>query len=260
MEAEYNETEEFLYLDKINEDINKELNHLFSKAKEKNELNYIYLLLGCNLSKGISQPWEHPEYETFHMYERMKELSLEQEYKDMKIRLALLLYCHIYEANFIPRILYNLLTLIESGSYNEWPFPYNAKKKWEPSADRKLEQIKEKAREIDLNSFANLLDKIYDKKIRNAFFHSDYTFHSDGVLVSAERNVTTEIKTYEYINDLLNSMFIFFELFMEIWTKYKKSYPNGYKIKVPNTPLICTLQVDKKTKQIIGFTQELGNL
>jgi len=248
------------YLDKLNEDIYNELDYLFSKAKEKNELNYIHLLLGCNLSKGIIQPWNNPEYETFSMYERMKELSLEQEYKDMKIRLALLLYCHIYEASFIPKVLYNLLTLIDTGEYNEWPFPYNPQKNWEPSADRKIEIVKEKAKLIHLENFANLLEKIYDKKIRNAFFHSDYVFHEDGLLVSVERNMKTEIKTYDYIDNLLNSMFIFFELFIDIWNKYRKSYPDGYKFKIPNSPLICELKIDEKTNNVIGFTQKLGNI
>ena len=250
-------------IEKIASSIEVELENLFSKAqissKNCDETKYIYLLFGCILSKGICSPNAYSHNETFALYEKMLDLSLGQQYLDMKLRIALLLYCHIYESNFIPKMLYNLLTLIENGTYSEWPFPYNAKKHYDASADTKLKMIKEKALCLNLNSFVDLIDFIYDKTVRNSFFHSDYTFHpQNGIYFSVERNATTVIKTYDEMDLLLNSMFIFYETFIETWLKYKKSYSDGYKIKVPNAPLVNILMVDKDTNEVIGISQELG--
>lgn len=251
-------------IETIVDDIKKELENLFSKAKasskEHDEIKFIYLLFGCIISKGICHPCAHSHNETFTLYEEMHALALKQEYKDSRLRIVLLLYCHIYEADFIPKMLYNLLTLIIDGTYNEWPFPYNAKKQYGASADTKIKMIKEKALLLNLNNFVDLLDFIYDKKVRNSFFHSDYTFHPQkGIYFSVERNATTVLKTYDEMDVLLNAMFIFYETFIETWMKYKKSYPDGYKIKVPNAPLVNILMVDSETKEVIGLSQELGN-
>lgn len=235
----------------IVEKIENELVNFFSKPQNpENEFAYFQLLIfGGNACKGIREPWADAEDETIDLYWDTLDLIKELDGK-MQLRLMLFLYSHIYEAKIIPRMLYNFLTLKKDGSYNERPFPKRNEKQ-ERSTEYKLKDIKKLAKELKLNSFCLLIDEIYNEKIRNAFFHSDYNFNQEGLVINCNRNMNQKIIKYPEFNYYLNLMYHFFQIFLKVWEDARKSQPKNYKFKYQGQTVY--LISDKKTNVLIGL-------
>lgn len=242
-------------LEKVVKEINIELEKVFSKPETTdNELKYIQLIIGGgNTCKGMREAWVDSEQETINLfYDTIRLIKqIEKNNPEMSIRLMLFLYSHLYEAKLIPRVIYNLLTLKKDGSYNERPFPKRNDKQ-ERSTEYKIKDIKKLLDEQGYEKLSLLLDEIFNEDIRNSFAHSDYNFSEKGMVINCNRNLHLKIIPFDELSYQLNIMFHFFEVFLNIWEKIRKSYPVNYKFK--HQGLTVTLKVDEKTNLLYGFT------
>ena len=85
-----------------------EIERLFQNARAKEELSFLFATLG--IDSGEQDAGWQPIQETHALATDLIGLINSPLHDGAKMRLALLLYCHITEANFIYHCLYNMLS------------------------------------------------------------------------------------------------------------------------------------------------------
>ena len=221
------------------------LDSLFEKAfKSRHDNYFIQTLFGAKMmGMGVIDSIVETKNFVDHFYLMLSD----KNYIVDNIRIGLVLYCHIFETNFIPRVIYNLIT-IQQGEYNCFPFP-STNGKWEMNPERKIVKIKEKYQKI-----GNLMQKIYDTNIRNAFVHSDYILTNKEIILSADRNMRSISMSFSELDNRLNNMLFFFDTFFETLMNYKtKIYNSGDVIYGNNIAERWKILVNPKDNQVIGF-------
>lgn len=221
------------------------LDSLFEQAfKSRHDNFFIQILFGAKMM-GMGDMDSIVETKNFveHFYNMLSD----KNYIVDNIRIGLMLYCHIFETNFIPRVIYNLITT-RKGEYNCFPFPLT-NGKWEMNPERKILKIKEKDQKI-----GDLMQKIYDTNIRNAFVHSDYILTNKEIILSADRNMRSILMPFGELENKLNNMLFFFDIFFETLMSYKtKIYNSGDVIYGNNNAERWKILVNPKDNQVIGF-------
>jgi hypothetical protein len=91
--------------------INSELPRLFQAAREHDELAFLFAVLGVNSEKDDAG-WQ-PIGEAQAVVHDVLTLINGPLLQHAKVRLALMLYCHIIETGFPYHCLYNLLLTVE---------------------------------------------------------------------------------------------------------------------------------------------------
>jgi hypothetical protein len=212
----------------FNKTVIKEIDDLFLKAKEIDELAYIFSLLGIN--SGIEDLSWQPIGETCQLVKDFGTIANSPLNYHAKIRLFLQMYCQVTETSYIYHIVYNMLLTIDN---EEPPRVFNFLDKYKgpipPNVGVKLGLIKDIALKHNLNGIIDLFDKIYDSDIRNAVSHADYVLFDKEFRLKHRGDAIKKIKLDE-VYDLVNYAVIFFQTFCQISSKHRKSYKNDYVI------------------------------
>lgn len=212
-------------------DAKRILDDLFNKAKAKDEFEYICAILRI---RGMESAGWDPLQETRIMFADLVTLIEAPLRGDTKIRLLLLLYSHLLEADAIYDIIENMLRTIEGKRCRIAPFQELFKKGKEPfkilapSAKKVVEYLREHATRIGENELSSLLEWMFNEEIRNAFFHSDYTifqdeFRSRNAQFCDQNKITHSIKLNKLV-ELINRGIAFFQNFMSVYGEHILSY------------------------------------
>jgi len=221
------------------------LDDIFNKAKQKDEFEYACALLRI---KGMEDAGWDPLAETRNIFADLTNLFHGPLLPYTRLRLALLLYCHLIEVKAIYEILENMLRTIEGNKVSVNPFLhlYGGPKKailinkTPPSAKQVINCVMKHAQKIGETKLLKLLDWMFCDAIRNAFFHSDYIIYKDE-LRSREAwflekdkgpapHYSQAIKIKE-VEEIINNGLLFFQVFMRVYTKHRHSYKKNKKIK-----------------------------
>lgn len=170
--------------------------------------------------------------EDWSFFQSLTDLIEKENNGLVKMRLALMVYCHIYESNLLPKMFRNLFMVLKDEAPNMGDFPLQRNRQ-EQTPEWKFKSIYDYSKNEEFN---NLINEVYNKDIRNAFSHSDYVLSGEGMILKPERNMVTTIVDYDELSLTINKMFILYQIFMEAWDKYRKTtYKHGDFIKgVPN--------------------------
>jgi len=152
--------------------LDSELRRLFDSARERDELSFLFAILGLN--SGMEDPGWQPIQETQALVGDLVGLINSPLYEEAKARIGLLLYCHITEANFFYHCIYNLLLTVEGRPPKLFSFLDKYRNGVPPSVSAKLTEIGNKAVAHGFNGIKPIFEEIIRPEIRNAFFHSDY--------------------------------------------------------------------------------------
>jgi len=158
--------------DEFRKFVEAEMRRLFQAARQRDELSFLFAVVGFD--SGAEDPGWKPIGETQALVHDLVGLINGPLHDDTKARMALFLYCHITEANFIYHCLYNLLLTIEGQPPKVFNFLDKYKNGVPPSVSAKATEISAKALEQGFKGVKDILDEIIRPNIRNAFFHSDY--------------------------------------------------------------------------------------
>jgi hypothetical protein len=162
-----------------------------------------------------------------------------------RMRLSLLSYCHITEMNFPYSLVVNLLRLRLGKKYHMSPFadlfvPIGKKDAGPiqdvrpPSPGKKISRIKRYAEDAKLPEVGQAFESIYDRVIRNAVYHSDYTL-SDGEFrlltgfhPSKDKGHLTPVVEWEQLTELFTNTFAFYTALFSLYERCLKSF-GGFK-------------------------------
>lgn len=163
----------------------EELNSLFNSAMEKDEFEFICTLLRV---RGMeSAGWDTLEESRVLITQLLSIIEAPIE-NTFKVRMLLLLYCHITEMNDLYSIVANLLRILDGERYSTDPFDYTLyeDRRAYSYPEGKVTRIVELSKKAGIDYIGDLYKFMLNKQIRNAFFHSSYTIFGDEFRIRGE--------------------------------------------------------------------------
>ena len=207
-------------------EIRRALNSLFNRARAADEFEYACTLLRV---RGLEAPgWDRLE-ETQALTQDLLALLQAPLQPHTRVRLGLLLYCHLTEVDPIYIILDNMLRAIDGDRYSMDPFHALRRGSVPPSASRVVTALCAHARRSRRRKLAEILEWEFNDAVRNAFFHSDYILHdaefrsTEGMFVQPD-GTRSPVLTFDQLQDLINRGLLFYQVFMDVFVRHIFSY------------------------------------
>lgn len=177
---------------------------VFDQALNKSEFSLLLTIFGV---KGI----EDAGWNTYESSIKIINSIVihNQSIKDCltQINLHLWIYGHIMEASEPYENIMNLIDIINGEQYSILKFP--PKKSGAPqSPGEKIQKIVTKAESLGIASITNVYSELWDRNLRNAIFHSDYTIYGNEVRIRSP----FKSYTHEEINKLVNCAYAYFQV------------------------------------------------
>ena len=211
------------------------LDGVFNRAKAKDEFEYVCALIGMDgLLYRVNVLGE-----TWHVFRDISALMDAPLKDETRLRLGLLLYCHLMEAKPLYGVLENMLLAVEGKRCAMSPFGplFQRTKKSRgklmpefipPSAKQVIRFVVEHARKHDEGDLATLLETVFDDGLRNAFFHADYAIvgdelHSRHSWFEVENERRQVLKIHEVARTIRNAM-AFYAAFEHVYVEHRLSY------------------------------------
>jgi len=132
------------------------------------------------------------------------------------------LYGHIVEASEPYEILANLINVCEGGRFhvNNFPNKVGGKYRIPQSPSEKIDKLEEMASKIDMCNCVFPLKDVFDRDLRNAIFHSDYSLYEGEVRIRKPR----KLYSHDEIMEIMNKGLAYFNAFVSIFNAYVRSY------------------------------------
>lgn len=165
--------------------------HLFEKAHEANEFEFLMTLLGF---RGLQGPGWSAYETTLQAIPSLTQVHNRLPPGDAVAarHLKLWLYGHIIEASEPYETLANLLDMASGGRFRITRFPVGERGQM-TSPGRKIETIANAATQAGFAELAQPLRDMWDREFRNAIFHADYALNGVEIrLISVQRVVSGE--------------------------------------------------------------------
>jgi hypothetical protein len=207
-------------------EIRRCLNSLFKRAKDRDEFEYACALL--RIRGAESAGWD-PLRETGALASDLLGLAQAPIHPHTRVRLGLLLYCHLTEVDAIYEVLENMLRAIDDQRCSAWPFRHLRRGPIPPSATRVVSALTEHARRSRARKLAEILEWEFNADIRNAFFHSDYILYRDELrsreaMFMQPDGTRSPSMNFEQLEELFNRGLLFYQMFMETFAGHIRSY------------------------------------
>lgn len=228
---------------------------LFERAKKTCEFEFVCALLRV---RGCSDPG----WDSFESSQQIfKGFSLvEKKIKDFYIlrHFDLLLYAHIVEASEPYEILANLINICKGKRFHMENFPAKIRGKKgkyiiPQSPSEKINKLNFMASEIHMTQSIWPLKDVFDRDLRNAIFHSDYS------LYQGEVRIKKPMKSYSNheITKIMNKGLAYFNAFLTLFNGYISSYDKPKIISVhedfSNDPDEKAITIIRKGHGLIGI-------
>ncbi|WAH38117.1 hypothetical protein [Alicyclobacillus dauci] len=179
------------------------LSQLFLDARDTDEFEFCCVLLRL---RGLqSRGWDSL-VESRRLVQDVTGLLNAPLQDEFKLRMLFLLYCHVCEMNDLYSIVANLLRIVAGERYVIDPFHYELSPSRKPAIypEQKVERITQLAESANRQSVSEIYKYFLVKEVRNAFYHSDYTFDEESLrIVSGGGVIINSVMTREIPFDWL---------------------------------------------------------
>jgi hypothetical protein len=149
-----------------------------------------------------------------------------------RARLALLMYCHVTEADFFYHSLANVLRIDHGSKYSIDPFldlwTIRKNQRIPPPLGKKIKRVSDLAA-AKHPGVTNLIDRVYFKDIRNSVFHADYTLTDEqfrmrhGLYTSASGTSSMTIPLDE-LNSIIRRGLTFYSSIMTLHARARRQF------------------------------------
>jgi hypothetical protein len=189
----------------------------FSKAKERSEFALISTLLRV---RGLQDAGWDPYETSLAAIGQMRAVHQKVESFYAARHLQLWIYGHIVEASEPYEILSNLIAISQGDTFNITRFPPQSGRPQSPGG--KINQLEQAATSANLPSVVTPLKEVWDRDLRNAIFHSDYSVH--GPEVRFKKDGHPHAYGHEEILTLVNRALAYFDALKFLHAHYIGSY------------------------------------
>jgi hypothetical protein len=203
------------------------LRGIFENAKSTDEFEFVCALLRVRACEDAG--WD-PFIESQRAVADFARLIDKQENVYSKARISLMAYCHITEISGVYEVLANLLMISVGLRFNMMPFRFlneSLSKKHRfslpLSPSKKIRLLVLLSNRADFPSVSSMFGTFYNKEVRNAFFHSDYTLHGNEFRIVGKllpKRVFTLDEVGVMVFEALSFYGAFFNLFYESAMSY----------------------------------------
>lgn len=174
---------------------------LFQRAQEADEFQFVLTLLR---NRGVQDAGWDPYENSVHTIDAVMDLEKKLQ-GDVKGNIFLWVYGHIVEASEPYETIANLLNIVLGDSYRAWNFP--KKKVWWGYRNQypleKIKYLEELAKKAKMPEVIEPIKDVLDKDLRNAVFHSDYSFYDGEVRLNDPSKVYSQEETLALTNKAL---------------------------------------------------------
>lgn len=235
---------------------------LLTESKQKNEFEFTNVLLGY---KGMGELMSLTHfYESSSLFKDLSALITPDHTKKNNVRIGLFLYCHFFEMDELYRIVGNLLNIMNGGRFQ--PFLFEDLTIDELTPTEKIKQLKETASKCAFSDLTDCFDELYSNKLRNSFFHSNYSI-DEGDYVNTSRRHKIKINGKEFhsldiekeLYPLITSTIEVANFFFTEIETHKKSYTtNKIVVGTLSSPEYIVILGDPD-KGLIGWESSSGS-
>lgn len=177
---------------------------IFEKAFEKCEFSSLLTIFGV---KGVEDAGWNVYKSSVNIINSISEHHRTIQDSLTQRNLSLWIYGHIMEASEPYENIINLLDIIKGEQYSILKFPL--KKSGAPqSPGEKIQKIISKAESLGITSLKDIYSELWDRNLRNAIFHSDYSLYGNEVRVRSPFRAYS----HENINKLVNYALAYFQV------------------------------------------------
>lgn len=209
------------------------IRELFVAARTRDEFEFACCLLRV---RGLEAAGWDPYTETRELIQELLALLSAPLRHKTQIRLALLLYSHLTEADAVYVMLANLLRVEQGHRYVVDPFsnPPNDRntQRHPPSASAVVGWLCEDLRRGDRRGIADAIESFFDKEIRNAFAHADYVIHEGYFRSPSARfevdGVITQQLPLDHFTNRLNAAFRVVGAVLDLHAEMRMSYSEPF--------------------------------
>ncbi|MEO5721517.1 MAG: hypothetical protein ABIR71_08615 [Chthoniobacterales bacterium] len=176
----------------------------FKRASQTSQFEFVSLLTRM---RGLEDPGWDPYESTKATLTYVREALASTKTFAAERTLQLWVYGHIVEASEPYEILMNITRIIRGERFHGYCFPPRPKR-GPQSPGEKIRQIEQAAADAGVSELVLPLKQIWDRELRNAIFHSDYSLHGGEVRL---RN-PYRAYPHETIMELLNRALAFHDV------------------------------------------------
>lgn len=202
----------------------------FRRARQQCEFEFILTLLRV---RGLQGPGWDPFASTREAISAARRLHEQIAPRDENFSVArhmqLWVYGHIVEASEPYEILANLIDIVRGGQFLAWRFP-GENNRPQP-VGRKIEAIAADAEAAGMPAVAEPLADVYDRALRNAVFHADYSLHGGEVRLPREGTRYS----HEQVMESVNKALAYFDALTILFDHHVASYTEPVQIPVSPT-------------------------
>jgi hypothetical protein len=148
----------------------------FTSAKERSEYAFIETLLRV---RGMQDAGWDPFESSLEAIGQMRAVHAQAESYLAKRHLELWLFGHIVEASEPYEMLSNLIAISQGDTFKIIRFPPRNRRPQSPG--EKIDQLEQAATTAGLPGVVSPMREVWDRDLRNAIFHSDYSVHGPEV-------------------------------------------------------------------------------
>lgn len=195
------------------------LDEVFAVAKSTNELEFLFSLFRV---RGAQSPGWDPYQTTLESIPALVNCADTTENDTVARHLQLWIYGHILEASEPYELLANLLE-VAGGRHYAWNTNFPAKNSGAPqSPGEKIRRVEALGFAAKLPDAAIPLKEIWDRRLRNAVFHSDYVFYDSEVRICAPSRTLPNDEVLTLVNRAIayhSALAMIFKLAIEAYDK-----------------------------------------
>jgi hypothetical protein len=150
----------------------------------------------------------------------MRAVQAKVESPEAARHLQLWIYGHIIEASEPYEILANLLAISQDDTFRTERFP--SQNGHPQSPGRKIKRLEEAAKTANLPGAVSPMREVWNRELRNAIFHSDYSVH--GSEVRFKKDGYPHAYGHEEVLTLINRAIAYFDALRFLHAVYVSSY------------------------------------
>lgn len=202
------------------------LDPLFQKAQEKDEFQFILTLLRY---RGVQAAGWDPYENSVNTIDAIMDLEKKVS-GEVKGNIFLWVYGHIVEASEPYETIANLLNIVLGDSYKGWNFP-KIKTRWgyrNQYPFEKIAYLEALAKKAKMPDVIEPINEVLDTDLRNAIFHSDYSFYDGEIRLNDPPKIYTKQETLAITNKAL----AYHEVMKNSIEGYQRSYTKSKAIGV----------------------------
>lgn len=165
--------------------LNSHLSHLYSFAKQVNELDFAMALSGE--FRGLQDAGWSTTITANEVSEELSSmLAKRMQISRSEMRIILMLYCQLSEAGGVYEGLKNIIGVLTLKPYILWPFKdlvrtrESPRRVIGPNANATFRNLAESAKSIGMSQLSILLESAFRDDVRNGVSHADYVIWDDG--------------------------------------------------------------------------------